>query len=231
MILSVHQPQYIPWLGYFDKIVRSDNFVILDQVQYKEHEFQNRNKIRTDRGALWLTVPVVFSGRGRQLINDVLIDNEIDWCKQHLESLKTYYAHAPFFKKYIGFFEDIYSRKWERLAKLNVLIIKYFLSELKIITPLSFDSEIGTTTAKTGHLIELCRKLKADTYLSGSGGKDHLEEKKFAEAGIKLVYQGFEHPVYHQQFMRDKDDFLAHLSTLDLLFNEGPNSRKILRLA
>jgi hypothetical protein len=204
--------------------------VFLDRVQYKEREFQNRNKIRTDKGSLWLTVPIISSGRGRQLIGEVLIDNESDWRKQHLESLKTYYAHAPFFKEHIGFFEDLYSRKWERLAKLNVLIIKYFLKELKITTPLSFESEIGTTATKTERLIELCRKLKADAYLSGSGGRDYLEEKKFTEAGINLIYQSFEHPVYRQLFMKEKGDFLAHLSTVDLLFNEGPNSRKILNI-
>jgi hypothetical protein len=228
MILSVHQPQYIPWLGYFDKIARSDAFVFLDQVQYKEREFQNRNKIRTDRGALWLTVPVISKGLGRQKISDVLIDYDTDWRKQHLESLKTYYGRAKYFKKYIGFFEDLYDRKWERLGKLNVLIVRFMLKELGIDTPLYYESELGTTATKTERIIELCLKMKAETYLSGSGGRDYLEEEKFKQAGIELVYQSFEHPEYRQQFMRDKDHFLAHLSTVDLLFNEGPGSRKIL---
>ncbi len=230
MILSVHQPQYIPWLGYFDKIAKSDAFVFLDEAQYKEREFHNRNKIRTDRGALWLTVPVISKGLGKQKISDVFIDHDIDWRKQHLESLKTYYGRAAYFKKYIRFFEDLYYWKWERLGKLNVLIARFMLKELGINTPLYFESELGTTATKTERIIELCLKMKADKYLFGSGGRDYLEEEKFKRAGITLVYQEFEPPVYRQQYMRDKDHFLAHLSTVDLLFNEGPDSRKVLEL-
>ena len=228
MILSVHQPQYIPWLGYFDKIAKSDAFVFLEEVQYKEREFQNRNKIRTDRGALWLTVPVISKGLGKQKISDVFIDHDIDWRKQHLESLKAYYGRAAYFKKYIRFFEDLYDWKWERLGKLNVLIARFMLKELGINTPLYFESELGTTATKTERIIELCLKMKADKYLFGSGGRDYLEEEKFKRAGITLVYQEFEHPVYRQQYMRDKDHFLAHLSTVDLLFNEGSDSRNVL---
>ncbi|MCX5705885.1 MAG: WbqC family protein [Candidatus Omnitrophica bacterium] len=220
----------MPWLGYFDKIAKSDAFVFMDQGHYKESEFQNRNKIRTDRGALWLTVPVISKCPGRQKISDVFIDHDIDWRKQHLESLRTYYGRAAYFKKYIGFFEDLYDRRWERLGKLNVLITRFILKELGIDTPLYFESELCTTATKAECITELCLKMKADKYLFGSGGRDYSEEEKFKQAGITLVYQKFEHPVYRQQYMRDKDHFLAHLSTVDLLFNVGPDSRKVLEL-
>lgn len=230
MILSVHQPQYIPWLGYFDKIANSDAFVFLDQVQYKEREFQNRNKIRTDRGGLWLTVPVISKGLGRQRISDVLIDNEIDWHKQHLLSLKNYYGRAVYFKDHLQFFEGLYGRQWGKLSELNVYIIDYLLDELAIKTPVYFESKLDITQSKTDRVIEICRKMNADTYLSGAGGKEYLEEEKFAKAGIKLAYQDFKHPVYRQQFMKEKGDFLPLMSALDLLFNEGPNSRSILNI-
>jgi hypothetical protein len=230
MIISVHQPQYIPWLGYFDKIANSDAFVFLDQVQYKEREFQNRNKIRTDRDGLWLTVPVISKGLGRQRISDVLIDNEIDWRKQHLLSLKNYYGRAGYFKDHLQFLEGLYGRQWGKLSELNVYIIDYLLDELAIKTPVYFESKLDITQAKTDRVIEICRKMNADTYLSGMGGKEYLEEEKFAKAGIKLAYQDFKHPVYRQQFMKEKGDFLPLMSALDLLFNEGPNSRSILNI-
>ena len=230
MIVSAHQPQYIPWLGFFDKIARSDAFVFLDRVQYKEREFQNRNKICAKNRCLWLSVPVISKGKNRQLIGEVAIDNTFPWRRQHLNSLKAWYANAPHFKDYIGFFEDIYSRDWERLVDLNVCIIKYILSALSISTPVSFESGLGISAQSTDRIIAICKKLNADTYLSGAGGKEYLEENKFIESKIKLVYQSFSHPVYRQQSRSDGEEFIAQLSILDLLFNEGSNSKKILGL-
>ena len=140
MIISAHQPQYIPWLGYFDKIARSDAFVFLDNVQYKAREFQNRNKIRTKDGWLWLSVPVVSKGRGRQIISDVRIDNEFSWPKEHLMSLKAFYSRTKYFDRYFPFFEDLYGKAWDKLVDLNVEIVKYLLKELFIYTPVYFES-------------------------------------------------------------------------------------------
>lgn len=135
MIISVHQPQYIPWLGYFDKIARSGHFVFLDCVQYKEREFQNRNKVRTDKGALWLTVPIVSKGMGRQRIDQVRIDNQSDWRAKHWDSLKSCYSRAAHFKEHCAFFEDTYSRDWDTLISLNVHIIEYLLKLPLIFQP------------------------------------------------------------------------------------------------
>ena len=228
MIISVHQPQYIPWLGYFHKILKSDCFVFLDNVQYKEREFQNRNKIRTKDGWIWLTVPVVSKGQGRQKIKDVRIDNSSQWRKEHLESLKACYGRSRFFNDHIDFFERLYSKEWEKLSELNVSIVEYILNKLDIMTPIYFESALDIKGTKTDRIVEICAKLKADTYLSGAGGKDYLEEDRFKENGIKLEYQSFNHPVYSQQFMKEKGDFLPFMSVLDLLFNEGTRSREIL---
>ncbi|MFA5118425.1 MAG: WbqC family protein [Candidatus Omnitrophota bacterium] len=230
MIVSVHQPQYIPWLGYFDKIARSDCFVFLDNVQYKEREFQNRNKIRTKDGWVWLTVPVVSKGLGRQKIADVAIDNGFAWRKQHLKSWEVWYARSPFFKENFAFFEKIYTSEWDKLAQLNIYIIQYVLKMLGVEKPVFFESVLQTTTTKTERIIEICRKLKADVYLSGAGGRDYIEADKFREAGIELRYQDFIHPEYRQQFSLSGKDFISHLSIFDLLLNEGPESRKILGL-
>ena len=229
MIVSVHQPQYIPWLGFFDKIARSDCFVFLDLAQYKPREFQNRNKIRCPDGGKWLSVPVISKGRGRQRICDVIIDNESAWRRQHLGTLKTCYAKAEFFDRYLPFFEELYAREWERLSDLNVHIIKYILGDLAISKPLYLESKLETSCKGTERIIEICQKLNADAYLSGLGGKEYLKEEKFVPAGIKLLYQDYLHPVYQQQFMQGESDFIPCLSIVDLLFNEGPRSREILK--
>jgi len=231
MILSVHQPQYIPWIGYFDKIIKSDGFVFLDHVQYKAREFQNRNKIRTKTGFIWLTVPVNSKGLGRQLICDIEIDNSLPWARQHLLSLKSWYSHADFFKDYFPFFESTYSVKWERLIELNIHIINFILKNLSIPTPIFFESKLNISTAKTDRIIDICKKLKADTYFSGIGGKDYLEAEKFTRENIGLTYQHFTHPLYKQQFCKNGTDFLPYMSILDLIFNEGPKSREILSVS
>jgi hypothetical protein len=230
MIISVHQPQYLPWLGYFDKIAKSDCFVFLDKVQYKEREFQNRNKIRTEKGWMWLTVPVISGDEGRQKINEVKIDNEIPWQRKHRGSIKTAYSAAANLKEYDAFLEEIYSKKWVWLQDLNVHIISFILKELSITTPITFESDLNILATKTQRIIDICKKLNADTYLSGIGGKEYLEEELFAQNGITLRYQEFKHPVYRQQFMKNSEDFIPYMSIVDLLFNEGPRSREILKL-
>ncbi|MBI4437191.1 MAG: WbqC family protein [Candidatus Omnitrophica bacterium] len=226
MTFSAHQPQYLPWIGYFDKIAKSDQFVFLDHVQYKKREFQNRNKIRTPRGALWLTVPVITKGRYMQLLKEVQIDNSVDWPKDHWASLKTNYTKAPFFKTYAPFFQETYGRKWESLSELNIHLIRFLLKCFGIATPLLMESHIGTETLSTDRLIELAKKLNATTYLSGSGGKEYLEEGKFEKANIRLMYQTFHHPTYPQLFMKSPTDFLPHLSAADLLFNKGGEAKE-----
>jgi hypothetical protein len=229
MIISVHQPQYLPWLGYFDKIDKSDCFVFLDTVQYKKREFQNRNRIRTQKGCIWLTVPVKTKGLDRQNISDVYVDNEIDWADSHSKSLQMWYGTAPYFSRYYPFFKDVYSKKWKRLIDLNICIIEYILKQLDIKTKIYLESDIGTTEKSTQRIIEICKKLKADVYLSGTGGKAYLAEDEFSQNSIGLRYQKFNHPEYAQRFIDDNNPFTPYMSVIDLLFNEGPNSIAIIR--
>jgi hypothetical protein len=227
MILSVHQPQYLPWLGYFDKIAASDLFVFLDRPQYKKREFQNRNRIKGPQGELWLTVPVLTKGRFDQPLGEVEIDGRQDWQKSHWLSLDQNYRKAPFWERYAPGLKPFYEKPWARLCDLNMAMTRYFLAELGIRTPLKVESEVGTSTVSTERLIELCRKTGAQGYLSGAGGKDYMDEDRFKQEGLALSYQHYAHPAYRQQ--HDKQGFLAHLSVVDLLFNEGPESLRILR--
>ena len=222
MIVSVHQPQYIPWLGYIDKIARSDHFVFLDCVQYKEREFQNRNRIRTRDGWIWLSVPVISGGR--QAIGDVAVDNEAAWQRKHLGSLLTWYGAAPHFKEYAPFFEDVYSREWQSLSELNIHIIRFLMKALTIYTPITFESELNIGSTSTQRIIDICKALKADAYLSGSGGRAYMDEALFPANSIRLEYQEYYHPAYRQLH----EPFEPYMSVIDLLFNHGKESAGIL---
>ncbi|MFH1459687.1 MAG: WbqC family protein [Candidatus Omnitrophota bacterium] len=229
MIISVHQPQYLPWLGYFHKIDKSDCFVFLDTVQYKKREFQNRNKIKTKNDWIWLTVPVKTKGSAAQPIFDVLVDNQTNWQAEHKKSLQVWYAKAPFFDKYFPFFENVYEKQWCTLIDLNITIIKYILEVLEINTSIKLESDLGTTQKSTARIIEICQKLKAQEYLSGTGGREYLDETLFGQNNISLKYQKFTHPVYQQQVVDKNSQFQPYMSIVDLLFNEGPRSIEIIR--
>jgi len=228
MIISVHQAQYLPWLGYFHKIFSSDAFVFLDDVQYKKREYQNRNRIRAKDRWIWLTVPVTADRNPYPVFSDVYVDNSQDWARSHWKSLYLNYAKAPYFERYSGFFEGLYRKEWRRLLDLNIEIVSYLNSVLGIEKPVRLSSELDIKTQKTERILDICEALGADTYLSGGGGRDYLDEEKFRKAGIRLVYQDFEHPVYRQLHMKDEKDFLAEMSIVDLIFNHGPGSMDIL---
>jgi hypothetical protein len=224
MIISVHQPQYLPWLGYFHKMYQSDSFVFLDNVQYKKREYQNSNCIRTKDGSIWLTVPILKEVDPYPKISAVRIDNSQGWRKMHWMTIRANYSHAPFFKQYSGFFEELYNKEWKLLVDLNMHIIRHIAGLLSINTPISLESQLNITTTKTSRLVDICKALKADTYLSGVGGKDYLDEEQFKLNGIKLIYQDFKHPQYKQCH----EPFVPCISIIDLLFNCGDESLKIL---
>jgi hypothetical protein len=224
MIASAHQPQYLPWLGYFHKIYHSDIFIFLDDVQYKEREYQNRNRIRTLKDWMWLTVPILKNGQSYPNISNVYIDNTQRWKQKHRRAMYLNYAKAPFFKKYSEFFEDLYKKEWNRLVDLNIYITKYILDSLQINKPIYFASQLKIETKNTRRIVDICRVLSIDTYLSGIGGKDYLEEELFDANGIKLIYQDFKHPEYIQHHA----PFMPFMSIIDLLFNHGPDSLRIL---
>jgi len=226
VIVSVHQPHYLPWLGYFDKIDQSDLFVILDEVQYKKREYQNRNRIKSAGGELWLTVPVVTRGRYEQRMKEVEIDYGTDWRRKHLNAFELNYRRAGFFNEYFSGLSGFYAGAPRRLlAELNTAMTVYFMKEIGVKTEIVLESELGVGGTSTERIINICGKTGADVYLSGSGGKEYMNEQLFDEAGIKLVYQKYEHPSYRQLF----GGFLPYMSIADLLFNEGPASLEIIR--
>lgn len=223
MIIAIHQPQHLPWLGYLDKIDKANIFVLLDNVQYKKNEWVNRNKIKTVSGSQWITVPVSYSHPEK--INNVRIDNKTNWGKKHLHALITNYSKSDYFKKHLPFFEDVYSRTWEYLSSLNLHIIEYLIKAFNIKTELVLASDFELSEEPTERLIDICKTLKGDVYLSGAHGRNYLNTERFKEENIEVVFQDFKHPVYKQLY----GEFLTFMSSIDLLFNHGPQSIKILR--
>ncbi len=223
MICAIHQPQYMPWLGYFDKIDIADVFVILDNVQYKKNEWQNRNRIKTSQGPQWITAPVLYKYPGR--ICEVGINNKIDWRRKHLQALITNYNKAPFFAEYKPLFEDILNSEWGLLSELNIYVIKQLIDALGIKTEALTASDFSLDNDPTGRLVDMCKQIKADQYLSGKDGVKYMDIDKFKDAGIELVFQDFDHPVYNQLYGK----FEPFLSIIDLLFNHGKDSLEIIR--
>lgn len=224
MIVSVHQPQYLPWLGYFDKIDRADVFILLDTVQYKKNEWQNRNRIKTAQGAQWLTVPVTY--RFPQLICEVGVNGCERWQHRQRQALVTNYRRAPHWESLEGFFGDLFSRGWESVAALNIHVVKRLAAILGITTPIHVASGLRPLPEEPDErLIALTKRFGARTYLAGSGGRDYMDLSKYERAGIEVVFQDYRHPRYDQLF----GEFESHLSVIDLIYNHGEASLPILR--
>ncbi len=225
MKVAIHQPQYLPWLGYFDKIDQADCFVLLDDVQFKKNEWQNRNRIKTAAGWQWLTVPVLH--RFPQRICEVRINQTDPWSRKHLQALFSNYGSAPFFDLHRPFFEEIYGREWTLLVDLNVAAITYLAEALGIQTKLVLASSLPVPSEleATERLIAICQAVGADTYLSGVGGREYLDLTLFKEAGIGVLFQAFQTRAYPQRF----GAFVPDLSIVDLLFNSNDHSLQIIR--
>jgi WbqC-like protein family. len=223
MLITIHQPQYLPWLGYIDKIDKADVLVILDNVQFKKNEWQNRNRIKTAQGCQWITVPVLY--RFPEKINEVRINNRENWGRKHLQALITNYSKSIYFDNYKDFFEDIFNRSWERLVDINVAIIKFLISALDLKTKLVMASDLKLREEPTERLIDICKTLNGNKYLAGKDGNIYMNLELFEKEGIEVIFQDFKHPVYNQLF----GNFEPYMSAVDLLFNCGDNSLEILR--
>lgn len=223
MIITIHQPQFMPWLGYFDKMDQADLFVFLDNVQFKKNEWQNRNKIKTAQGWQWITVPVRY--RFPQKINEVLINNNVNWHRKHLEALATNYSKTPFFRQYIHFFQDFYANKWDKLVDVNVEMIKLLKDLLNIESRTLMASGFIARDRSTDRLVDICKAIGADTYISGPSGANYIDFERFQAENIHVLFHDFHHPSYPQLY----GDFLSHMSVIDILFNCGPESLSIIR--
>ena len=198
MVVTIHQPAYLPWLGYLDRIARSDLFIFLDTVQFERNSFTNRNRIKSASGPLWLTIPVCLRNHLNTTIADVDIDEQRDWRRKHLSTIAQNYRGAPGFSCRFDRLAASYAKETSRLAELCFDQLAFWLVELDIATPVVRASELPIEGRKSDLVLALCRHAGAHTYLSGPFGRDYLEEKKFAEAGIEVRYHEYAHPNYPQ---------------------------------
>ena len=223
MIVAGHQPNYLPWLGFFDKIRRSDIFIIEDNVQFEHQGYTNRNKIMTANGVRWLTVPVKHTNR-HMLINEVKISNkgEPKWENRHWLTLKHNYCRAPFWHEYADFFEDTFHREWTSLIDLNLHLIRGIMRFLNIQKPLVMASSLPAKGKKTELIISQCKAIGAQVQFAGIGGKNYIDQNRFEQEGIKLLFQNFKHPRYTQNC----SEFVPNLSVVDYLFCHGAVNKK-----
>jgi hypothetical protein len=225
VILTAHQSKYLPWLGIFHKIALATHYVHFDQVQYQKKNFLNKNFIKDVNGtSLRLTVPVQTSGRFDQCIAETRIDNRIPWARKHWKSMRLAYARAPFFKRYESFFEDVYNREWELLVDLNRHLLDFFIAELGIVVEQIYMEKDQFDGKGSELVLDMCKKLKADLYIFGSGGREYADEDDFVNAHISMCFQDYVHPPYSQLH----GDFVSGLSIVDLLFNCGDASFAVL---
>lgn len=225
MRIGILQPGYLPWLGFFEQMYKSEVFVIYDDIQYDKQGWRNRNRIKTSNGIQWLTVPVLSNFHEHPLTNIVAIDNKINWRKKHFLSIKQNYSRTPFYEEYIDMFAEAYSREWQYLIDIDL----YFITELanclgmnnkKIVR----SSTLGGKGDRTERLIAMCKIFKANTFYEGAAGKNYIDKKCFEKAGINVEFQDYKHPIYNQLH----GDFVPYLSVIDLLFNHGEESLSII---
>ena len=227
MLVAIHQPEHMPWLGFFEKMLRADLFVLLDDVQFSKGDFQNRNRVKGREGARWLTVPVVHKFPQRINVVEVAGNN---WQAKHWKTLVSCYARAAHFETFAGPFADLYRQPWAKLSELNVAAIRVLARALGVEKEIIFSSRLAAGGRKSELVLNICRAVGARAYSSGRAGSTYLDASAFRRAGIEIVVQDFEHPVYEQLFMREQG-FVPNLSALDLLFNRGAQSRELLAAA
>jgi len=225
MTAAIHQPNFVPWLGYFYKIAACDLFVILDDVQFSKNGFINRNRVKTPQGELWLTLPVEQSGRFGQKICETLVKGKEQITPKLLRTIKMNYSKSPHLLTWYPQLEEILLNKQLNLAEINLELIRWICGILGVTTPFRRSSELsGITGESTERLVSICKSVGADTYLSGLGGNKYQEADMYAAAGIQLVTSPFAHPVYKQPW----GEFMPNLSVLDALFNCGSEARAFL---
>lgn len=213
---------YLPYLGIFNKIKNSDVFVILDDALYSKGYYYNRNRIKTPNGEYMITIPLLKQSNCK--LNNVKIANESSWGQKHFKTLEANYNKSDFFAEHIEFFEELYTRDWKYLHDINIEIFTYLLEQLDINVPYYYSSQIKIETSGSQRLIDICSYFDADTYLSGIGGKNYIDEELFECNNIQLEYQNYT-PVKYKQLW---GSFIPNLSAIDALFNLGKNINDVI---
>jgi hypothetical protein len=217
--VAIVQSNYIPWKGYFDLIAASDEFVLLDDVQYTRRDWRNRNRIKTPTGVQWLTIAVEVKGKYHQRIRDVVV-SQPDWATRHWRQLAQNYGQAPHFGALATDVERWYGATagMTQLTEINEHFLRAICGALGITTVIRRSSEFALDDGKTERLLSLCTQVGAASYLSGPAAKDYLDIARFEAAGVAVEWMNYDgYPEYPQLF----PPFEHGVTALDLLFNTG----------
>lgn len=225
MKVAIIQSNYIPWRGYFDIIDDVDLFVFYDDVQYTKGDWRNRNKIKTSKGAAWLTVPVDYSPRQPLKIYETKIKYCTKWNEEHIRKLHLWYGKAPYFSLYFEELADLLAQPFQTISELNVSLCAWLMRELSIDTKTALSTQFDCHGTRTERLIDLLEKISATSYLSGPSAKSYLDEELFRAHKIGLEYKNYDYPSYSQLY----GDFIGEVTVLDLLFNMGPQAPAYLK--
>ncbi|HWT97953.1 MAG TPA: WbqC family protein [Terriglobales bacterium] len=225
--IAIIQSNYIPWKGYFDIINMVDEFIVYDDAQFTKNSWRNRNRIKTPKGPVWLTIPVATGGRFGQAIDEVEIADR-SWAEKHWRSWQTHYAMAPFFTSFAPKVEALYAAaaKEERLSLVNMTFLKGLGGLLGVDTSLTWSRDYTVNGSKTDRVIALCQAAGATAYVSGPAAQDYIEAEKFTAAGIDLIYMDYsgypEYPQVHPPFDHA-------VSVIDLLFSVGEKATTLMK--
>jgi hypothetical protein len=221
----IMQPHYLPWAGLFDMVDQSDIFVYYDDVQFITKSWQKRNRIKTPFGVKWVSLSVDRDTSSRSLIKDVRINYDERWVDKNLNQIREAYRKSPFFEETYACLKDIMKAGYQTVADLNIAMTNTLMRQLGIKIPTLASSTLGTTGSGMGKVVNTLRQVGADQFLDGATGHEVNDPHYYAEHGIEIYFHQYEHPVYRQLH----GPFKSHLSTIDLLFNEGPDALRILR--
>lgn len=228
MIVAIHQPHFIPWLGYLHRMAQVDLFIVLDHVQFERRNYQNRSQIRIEGEPRWLTVPVIQRSQRERIVDKVLDnrDSARPWGRNNFATLRHAYREAGYFGSYAADLKRIFDTPWVRLVELDYAILDLLREAFGIRTRILRSSELDVEGAKSDLILNLCRAVKAHALLAGFGGsRGYLDAEAFARHGIEIKRHQFAHPAYKQC---GAAPFIPGLASVDLLFNAGPHSRAIL---
>lgn len=223
MKVGMIQSNYLPWRGYFDFVDDVDLFIFYDDVQYTHRDWRNRNKIKTNNGTNWITVPVIHNSN--TLINNAMIDYSQNWVDKHIKTISFAYSKAEYFSYYSDQLFELLSNKYKTISELNITLIKWIMSVLNIKTELRMSDEFGIDGDKYNRPLKILKKIGATKYLSGPAAKDYTDEEEFKRNGIILEYKSYDYPEYPQLW----GGFEKNVSVIDLIFNCGPYSKNYLK--
>jgi len=223
VIITIHQPEHLPWIGFFHKMSLADTYVLLDIVQFKKNNWQNRNRIVNRNGEeQWLTVPVFNKGHISSTIKDTLINSHEPWQRKYLGRIQDAYCKHPYYFNYIDEIREIINKNHLTISTLNYDLICFFRKILGLQNRIVWASELKVEGKGSDLLLNICENLGATRYISGPDGKKYLNLNQFEKRQISVEYHNFTHPVYKSE------NFFPNLSTLDLIMNHGNESKKIL---